>query len=87
MKSHRIQLVQASFKVRWMHLHFLGGYDIIAPITAGVAELVDARDLKSLVGYPTCRFESGPRHSDIFHFPREISIIFYLFYFLGFNKP
>ncbi len=29
---------------------------------AGVAELVDARDLKSLVGYPTCRFESGPRH-------------------------
>ncbi len=29
---------------------------------AGVAELVDARDLKSLVGNPTCRFESGPRH-------------------------
>ncbi len=23
----------------------------------------NSRDLKSLVGYPTCRFESGPRHS------------------------
>jgi len=25
--------------------------------------LEEAGDLKSLVGYPTCRFESGPRHS------------------------
>ena len=30
---------------------------------AGVAELVDARDLKSLGGYPLCGFESRPRHS------------------------
>ena len=29
---------------------------------AGVAELVDARDLKSLAPYGACRFESGPRH-------------------------
>ena len=27
-----------------------------------MTELVDARDLKSLVGYPTCRFDSGPQH-------------------------
>src|SRR5208282_6107974 len=29
---------------------------------AGVAELVDARDLKSLVPHGTCRFDSGPPH-------------------------
>ena len=29
---------------------------------AWVAELVDARDLKSLGGPPPCRFKSGPRH-------------------------
>jgi hypothetical protein len=29
---------------------------------AWVAELVDARDLKSLGGRPPCRFKSGPRH-------------------------
>src|SRR6266496_4507082 len=29
---------------------------------AGVAKLVDARDLKSLGGQPPCRFESCPRH-------------------------
>jgi hypothetical protein len=27
-----------------------------------VAELVDARDLKSLVPHGTCRFDSGPPH-------------------------
>ena len=27
-----------------------------------MAELVDARDLKSLVPYGTCRFDSGPPH-------------------------
>jgi hypothetical protein len=29
-----------------------------------VAELVDARDLKSLGGPPPCRFNSGPRHQE-----------------------
>jgi hypothetical protein len=29
---------------------------------AWVAELVDARDLKSLEGHPSCRFDPGPRH-------------------------
>jgi len=28
-----------------------------------VESTLDARDLKSLVGYPACRFESRPRHS------------------------
>jgi uncharacterized protein YutE (UPF0331/DUF86 family) len=32
---------------------------------AWVAELVDARDLKSLGGPPPCRFNSGPRHHGI----------------------
>src|SRR5213594_3703391 len=31
-------------------------------VSAGVAKLVDARDLKSLGGQPPCRFESCPRH-------------------------
>ena len=31
-------------------------------IDAWVAELVDARDLKSLGVHPPCRFKSGPRH-------------------------
>jgi hypothetical protein len=35
---------------------------------AGVAELVDARDLKSLVPNGTCRFDSGPPH----HIPRDL---------------
>ena len=30
---------------------------------AGVAELVDARDLKSLGPLGPCRFDSGPRHN------------------------
>jgi hypothetical protein len=30
--------------------------------TAGVAEQVDARDLKSLVSQGTCRFDSGRPH-------------------------
>ena len=30
-----------------------------------MAELVDARDLKSLGGPPPCRFKSGPRHHPI----------------------
>lgn len=39
-----------------------------------MAELVDARDLKSLVGYPTCRFESDPRHSFCSLFPDSVII-------------
>ncbi len=31
-------------------------------LLAGVAELVDARDLKSLGYFYPCRFDSGPRH-------------------------
>jgi hypothetical protein len=31
--------------------------------SAGVAELVDARDLKSLGLFSSCRFDSGPRHN------------------------
>ena len=31
---------------------------------AGVAKLVDARDLKSLGPFGPCRFDSGPRHVD-----------------------
>ncbi len=31
-------------------------------IDAWVAELVDARDLKSLGVHTPCRFKSGPRH-------------------------
>ncbi len=33
-------------------------------IAAGVAKLVDARDLKSLGEQSPCRFESCPRHYD-----------------------
>ena len=31
--------------------------------------LEEAGDLKSHVGYPTCRFESGPRHHFLFLIP------------------
>lgn len=50
---------------------------------AGVAELVDARDLKSLVGYPTCRFESGPRHAC---YPRESRIFLRVLGLLDFHS-
>ena len=29
-----------------------------------MAELVDAQDLKSCVGQPTCQFDSGSRHKE-----------------------
>ena len=35
---------------------------IVLPGSAGVAELVDARDLKSLGSKGPCRFDSGLRH-------------------------
>jgi hypothetical protein len=47
------------------------------PSIAWVAELVDARDLKSLEGHPSCGFNSRPRHLKIksFSFLR-ISVLF-----------
>ena len=36
------------------------------PIAAGVAELVDALDLKSSGRFLPCRFESGPRYKVLF---------------------
>ena len=30
-----------------------------------MAELVDAQDLKSCVGQPTCQFDSGSRHKGL----------------------
>ncbi|KUK63766.1 MAG: hypothetical protein XD84_1919 [Desulfotomaculum sp. 46_80] len=35
---------------------------LVFEVFAGVAELADARDLKSLEGYPSYRFKSGLRH-------------------------
>jgi hypothetical protein len=35
---------------------------LVEPIHAAVAELADARDLKSLDGQPSCRFDPGQRH-------------------------
>ena len=42
-----------------------GARQVLSNQCAGVAELVDARDLKSLVPHGTCRFDSGPPHQYI----------------------
>jgi hypothetical protein len=42
------------------------GIKILKILVAGVAELVDAQDLKSCGNLFPCRFESGPRYNNNF---------------------
>ena len=64
--SHIMFPLGSIVRIIWLWYNFTPN-----PNRAGVAELVDARDLKSLGGYPLCGFESRPRHSIPYLTPRH----------------